>query len=312
LQSVAATVPPPTETIVVADGDTDGSWRLAEDFGLQVVRIPTPGGPAKARNLGARKAQGDILFFLDADVTVPRDALDRMVTVFQKDPDLAAAFGSYDDTPFESNFLSQYKNLFHHYIHQNSSADASTFWTGCGAIRRDIFLAMGGFDENYGRPSIEDIDLGYRLKRAGYNINLVKELEVKHLKRWEARSLLKADIFDRALPWTKLILEEGRFIHDLNLKTSSRISVMLVFLLLMALVGMVWIPQLFLLAICSVVLLLALNWRLYLFFSRKKGMKFTARAIPMHWLYYLYSGIAFGVGYIGHKLKRSSRASPTL
>ena len=44
---------------------------------------------------------------------------------------------------------------------------------------------MGGFDEGYHEPTIEDIDLGYRLKKAGYRIQLVKELQVKHLKRWE-------------------------------------------------------------------------------------------------------------------------------
>ena len=65
LVSLAAAVSPPREIIIVADGDTDGSWRLADSFGAQVLRLDGPGGPARARNLGARKAQGDILFFLD-------------------------------------------------------------------------------------------------------------------------------------------------------------------------------------------------------------------------------------------------------
>ncbi len=56
------------------------------------------------------------------------------VLFVSEEPDLAAVFGSYDDEPAAPNFLSQYKNLFHHFVHQQGSAEASTFWSGCGAI----------------------------------------------------------------------------------------------------------------------------------------------------------------------------------
>ena len=62
------------------------------------------------------------------------------------------------------------------------------------------------------------------MKQAGYRIRLSKELQVKHLKRWNIRSLLKSDFFDRALPWTELILRDRGFINDLNLRTSSRLE----------------------------------------------------------------------------------------
>ena len=65
---------------------------------------------------------------------------------FTENPDIAAVFGSYDDEPAEKNFLSQYKNLVHHYVHQQSSSEAVTFWAGCGAIRKEIFFSVGGFD----------------------------------------------------------------------------------------------------------------------------------------------------------------------
>jgi cellulose synthase/poly-beta-1,6-N-acetylglucosamine synthase-like glycosyltransferase len=73
-------------------------------------------------------AKGEILFFVDADVAVPPDAVGQMSAVFQQNPDLAAVFGSYDDRPFETNFLSQYRNLFHHYVHQTAKEEAATFW----------------------------------------------------------------------------------------------------------------------------------------------------------------------------------------
>jgi glycosyltransferase involved in cell wall biosynthesis len=304
LLSLAALESPPAEIIVVADGETDGAWRMAEAIGAQALKVPVTGGPARARNLGARAAKGDILFFVDADVTVPRDAVGQIAAAFQSNPELTAVFGSYDDEPFETNFLSQYKNLLHHYVHQTANREASTFWAACGAIRREVFLAMSGFDEGYRRPSIEDIELGYRLKRAGYNIGLLKALQVKHLKRWNVRSLLKADFFCRALPWTALILSAGPFIDDLNLKISNRISVILIFLLLLALLGAWFVPSVMVFAMVVAVALLAFNWPLYRFFYDKRGFGFAIKTIPWHWFYFLYSGLAFMIGFVKHRLKK--------
>jgi GT2 family glycosyltransferase len=82
-------------------------------------------------------------------------------------------FDSYDDETGEKNFISQYKNLFHHFVHQQSNTEAVTFWAGCGAIRQEIFDKVGGFDTaRYARPSIEDIELGYWMRRMGYRLML--------------------------------------------------------------------------------------------------------------------------------------------
>lgn len=304
LQSLTSSSSAPKEVIVVSDGDSDGSWRVAEEQGARVIRVPTPEGPARARNLGARAAKGDILFFFDADVTIPQDAMSRIVETFQRNPGLAALFGSYDDEPFERNFLSQYKNLFHHYVHQAAKEEASTFWSGCGAIRREVFLTMGGFEEGYRKPAIEDIDLGYRLRKAGYRVRLLKELQVKHLKRWEFLSLLKADFLYRALPWTDLILNEGRFIDDLNIDVSNRLSVICTFLLPAALLGTLWIPWLLIPAVVCVLGLLLINRDLYRFFYKKRGPGFAVKTIPWHWAYFFYSGLAFAVGLVKHRMNR--------
>ena len=296
LASVADCVPPAHEIIVVADGDTDGSSLVAGEFTEKVVRLPAPGGPARARNRGAGLATKDILFFTDADVTVPQDAIGKIIEAFQHDPDLAAIIGSYDDEPFEPNFLSQYKNLLHHYVHQTANQEASTFWGACGAIRRSVFASVDGFDEGYRRPCIEDIELGYRLKGAGYKICLIKKLQVKHLKRWTVRSLLLADFFDRALPWAELIMRDRRLINDLNLKTADRISAISVLLLVFTLTGSLYAPLFLVPAAFLIIILLWLNRGLYRFFMAKRGLVFALKAIPWHWFYFLYGGIALPIG----------------
>lgn len=304
LESIRQTVPPPDEIIVIGDGDTDGSSQYAEASGVTVYRFPQPGGPGRARNLGASKAKSDLLFFVDADVTVPESVIRQAKEVFARDSEVAAIIGSYDDQPGESNFLSQYRNLLHHYVHQNGREEASTFWGACGAIRRDVFLAMGGFDETYLKPSIEDIELGYRLKRAGHTIRLCKSLQVKHWKRWTIGSMLQADFFQRAVPWTQLIHRYRGFVNDLNIGISGRVSVMSVFGLLGALLLAPWQPMGVVAAATMGLILFTLNVRLYRFFLEKRGLRFAAQAIPWHWFYFLYSGVAFVVGTARHLVDR--------
>jgi glycosyltransferase involved in cell wall biosynthesis len=302
------------ELVVVDDGSTDGSDGLARQFGARVFKTEGRCGPAAARNLGAQGARGHYLFFIDADCEVHPDTLVKSAQVFRDDPGLDALFGSYDDAPGAPNFIAQYKNLFHYYVHQNSHEEASTFWTGCGVIKRSQFLALGGFDlQRYRRPAIEDIDLGYRLKQAGGRIRLAKQVQVKHLKAWTLTTLLKSDIFDRGIPWTQLILKDRAFMTDLNLQTHNRVSVVAVYGLLSAvLVSFVQIQGLFF-ALGLATLLLWLNRELYRFFYHQRGWRFALRVIPLHWLYYLYNAIAFGCGlllYWYEQLKAESVSPP--
>lgn len=293
----------PLEIIVVADGNMPGDAESALAMGCRVVRIPERHGPARARNEGTRAAAGEIVLFLDSDVVAPPDTIGRIAEIFAEDVGLAALFGSYDDAPAAAGLVSQYKNLLHHYVHQSGREEAFTFWAGCGAVRRDVFLKLGGFDETYQRPSIEDVDLGYRLRQAGYRVELRKLLQVKHLKRWSLSSLLKSDIFDRALPWADLILRHGALPDDLNLKWSSRISAILAWGLAVSLAWALWKPRALVAAVAIATILTILNRRLYAFFYRKRGFIFVLAATLLHWLYFLYSSGAFAAAALRHCLR---------
>jgi len=219
------------EIIVVDDASTDATGRIATEFGVKGLRTERRMGPAFARNLGARTATGDVLFFVDSDVCVHADTLQRIGRHFDEDMELAAIMGSYDTNPAAQDFLSQYRNLMHAYVHQTGAENSSTFWSGCGAIRREIFFEHSGFSEEYGRPSIEDIELGYRLTRDRRKIVLDRSIQVTHLKQWTFWNLVKTDIMDRGIPWTELILRDRTMPNDLNLQISQRVSVALVFVL---------------------------------------------------------------------------------
>lgn len=293
------------EIVVVDDGSTDASADAAASRGCEVLRLDARSGPAAARNRGVRRARGPVILFVDADVEVRRDTLARFASIFRERPAVAAAFGSYDDAPAARNFFSQYKNLFHHYVHQQSSSEAETFWAGCGAIRRAAFEAVGGFDERrYARPSVEDIELGYRLRRAGFEIVLDGSVQVKHLKRWTLTSMLRSDIFDRALPWSRLIVEgRGPMINDLNLRAADRLSAALAAIALASLaLSPVW-PALVAPALAALAAVLIINRRLYKFFFASGGARFAAGAFVMQLLYYVYGGLAFALCLCAHALR---------
>ena len=312
LQSIASSTRLPDEVVVVDDASTDNSAQVAQGFIPSLsVQVLTTGnqarGPAFARNRGIEAAAGDIVLFLDADVCLHADALARIERCFTEEPDVAALFGSYDDAPRAHNLVSGYVNLRHHWTHQHASREAWTFWSGIGAIRRAVFCELGGFDESYARPSIEDIALGRKLRLAGHRVLVCPDVQGTHLKRWTVRSWLRTDIRDRAIPWTRLMLSDKSDVpSDLNLDWKSRVSAIVAWLSVALFVAaLVSSQKTSLLMLCGAafVALAALNWPLLRFFSKRRGVLFAFGAFWCHALYFLYSSATFGLLVLGAKLQ---------
>src|SRR4051794_30874320 len=140
---------PDYEIIVVDDGSCDETLKIVSGFPCRVLALPVNRGPAAARNQGARTAKGELLFYLDSDISITSTTLTDVVASFASRPQISALFCSYQKETIPWNFFTDYKNLVHHYTHQTAREDAATFCGGFGAIRREVFLAMGGFDENH-------------------------------------------------------------------------------------------------------------------------------------------------------------------
>jgi glycosyltransferase involved in cell wall biosynthesis len=305
-RSLARLDPPPGEIVVVVDGPDDGLATTAAGIGATTVVLAERSGPARARNSGAQVARRDILLFIDADIEVPADLVAQVARIFTESPDLTAVIGSYDDAPGDAGFVSQYRNLLHHFVHQTARAEASTFWAGCGAVRRQAFDDLKGFDGRWANPSIEDIELGSRLVRAGHTIRLARDLQVKHLKRWQLGGMLATDLWRRAVPWTELMLGDGRFVNDLNVKSRDRLSVVVAYVALLALLEAWRWPILLGAAAGAFVLVVTLNAPLFRFFLARRGALFAAGAVPLYWIYLLICGLGFALG-LGRHLARGRR-----
>jgi len=204
------------EVIVVDDASTDTSAELASRYGCRVVPLPENVGAARAKNLGAREAQGDVILFTDGDIVLQPDTL-RLVAEDLQDPTVAGVVGLLGRKLRYDNFSSQFKNLWMYYTYKRLAASPAAergvglFYTSIASIRRELFEQLGGFDANYAGASVtEDIEFGQRLLSAGHRVRLDGRLTVEHLKHYTFTGVLKTDLdraFGLAKTWLRKKLE---------------------------------------------------------------------------------------------------------
>ena len=292
--------------IIVADDATPGPAvaDVARRRGVKLVRLPHNAGPAAARNAAVTVAPpGAILFFVDSDVLVAPDVHTHLRAAFA-DPAVAAVFGCYDAYPDAPGLVSQYVNLRHREVHRLSAGPADTFWAGCGAIRRDAFDAVGGFDPAPRWNYIEDVELGRRLDRAGYAIRLDPALQARHLKRWTLWRVARTDALFRARPWVRLMLDETRAMRGLNADAGGRASMVAVAAIPPCLLAAVWWPWALLAAATALLAIPLLNRRLFRGFARLRGPAFAAACVPLHAFHLTCVAIGLALGIVEHLATR--------
>ena len=285
---------------VVDDGSSDSTVAICRAAAVEPILAPDNGGAAAARNLGASAASGEILFFVDADVVVAPDAVRRVVGFLEDAPAYAAVFGCYDDAPEAPGRVSRIRNLLHRHVHIQHAGDASTFWTGCGAVRRAAFDAVGGFDPC--QKMMEDIKFGMDLRRHGYRIRLLPELQGRHLKGWTLASMVRSDLFNRAVPWTRLIRSGAAsdVPNTLNVDLASRVAVASVAVSLIGLAATIFAPlaglAVALMALATLAACKADFLRVLLASDRPLD---AVVAIPVLWVHYFCAGFGYALVRLG-------------
>lgn len=302
--------------VVVDDGSFDGTAAAAEAAGAWVLRPEdAPIGPGRARDLAVRRigqAAGAappaaVVAVVDADVVVHPDAFGLLIDELERDPGVVAAFGAYDERPPAPAVASRYANLRHHFTHQQAGGEAVTFWAGLGVVRRDAWEGVGGFGSRYERPAIEDIDLGRRLVAAGGRIRCVPAAQATHHKAWTLRQLWRTDVFQRALPWSRLIVNEpavvpvpppaggvGAAPARLNTGRADQLSALAVHgFWLSLLAGMFMDPLLLVVPALLLGAWIVLNGRFLALLARRGGVKLLLGGGLLHAAYHGYASVAF-------------------
>jgi GT2 family glycosyltransferase len=156
------------EVIVVDDGSTDETSKIAKGFNVKYI-FQTNRGPATARNRGARKAAGGIILFTDSDCVPDHNWIQEMVSPFS-DTEVVGVKGAYKtrQTKLAARFAQAEFEDRYDLLQKSSTIDMVDTYSA--AFRKDVFLNMGGFDESFPVANNEDTELSYRLAAAGYKL----------------------------------------------------------------------------------------------------------------------------------------------
>lgn len=280
------------DIVVADDASTDRTPDIATALGVRLLRLETNAGAANARNAGAALADGDVILFVDADVVVLPDVRTRLLASLGSSPDLDAVFGLYDDKPHCPGVVGRFRNLLHHFVHLHGPDQPHSFWTGCGAVRRSVFADLGGFDARL--RMMEDVEFGMRLTSAGGQVLLDRQMRARHLKCWSLRSMIRMDILDRAIPWSRLLLFRHTLVNELNLDQRHRVSAIFV-LLVAACLGLAMLdPRWLLVSGAAFLVFVLLNWSFHMLAFKRLGWFAGLISIPLHLLHTLCAIIGFG------------------
>ncbi len=292
------------EVILVDDGSTDQTRAIAGNFPVRIVPSGGRVGPAAARNLGARVAEGDVLFFIDSDVMVRADTLSRMMARFAED-DVDGVVGVQAPVMRHRNLPSQYKNLWMWWTYVRQTGDVPLFYTTAAGIRREAFLRAGGFDAGYATPNVEDTAFGQKLARLGIRVRVEPELEVEHVKRYSLWGLLRTD-YMRAVSLMRLKLRQRGELSQNNtsVPTGYVASIPLTVLGAAALMLGAAVPVPALAAGEAVALggVVALNREFLNTIRTTEGWGTALGAVPLLWLELLVSALGAGVGLVTYFL----------
>lgn len=178
---------------------------------LRIVRLNRNHGPAIARNRGVAAARGEFVVFLDGDVEVFPDTLSEIAKVFREDPDVVALTGVWVKEQKSKAFFPNFKALrdWSYWINErDKSGYYFLFSTRIAAIKKAVFERLGGFNETYPAPLVEDIELTYRIARR-YAIIFAPSVRVRH--EFEGFWPIAKKYFLRAYYWTKLYTKRKKF-----------------------------------------------------------------------------------------------------
>lgn len=246
--SIAETNYASLEIIVVDDCSTDNSYSVVSDLSeklsrsIKLIKQEINAGPASARNMGAKAANGKYLFFVDSDTMMREDTINAFLFRI-KDAD--AVVGVYDFLPLNEGYTQQYKALLNNYFFSRKGViEYEVFDSSRAGIRADIFSSLKGFNETLQWGSdYENEEIGYRLS-SKYRMLLDPNVIVRH--HFPSFLQLTRTYFLRVSLWVEIFLKRRKFESggvtsaETGLSSASLLASMILFLLSIMLPITLW------------------------------------------------------------------------
>lgn len=302
LASVCACDFPSFEVIVVDSDSCDKTLEIARQFPVRIINASRNVNASKARNIGVKKSKGEILVFTDSDCVVGKDWLKTLIDALGNADGVTGAYYTLNTKSSLARFVG-YDMDFRHKRLPHKSKVLGTY--NC-AIRRNVFVDVGGFDERIKSIAWEDADLGIRLSEK-YTLYFDNRIRVGHhhpqtLRTYFRKQALRAQ--------GQVVMARQGHITDnyvglaslLQLPTTVLFFLSPLFLLLDTTFAL-------LIALLSLSVVLMLNVPLFSFISRRENLLFLFKSAffiflrNTSWLY----GAVKGFTQIGESLADSMR-----
>jgi len=271
----------PYEIVVVDDGSGDPAFESLPRAcpRVRLLQLTSNAGVATARNMGARAAAHDVLLFLDSDMQALGNVLDVVAGMFER-PEVSAVVGAVDPLPSNPTPFARFWGLVKAYSLPQERF-SSTFYPMVGAIRRELFLRIGGFDERIKGASIEDYEISVRLRAAGVVVHYNAQLLVRTSYHNISKSLRQT--FSRTGKWLLLVAGQGTF--DNHTTTRSQAAGLVAGTCLLASLGIaLWSPWAGPFVTVTSVSYLAVNARFFRYVVKNAGAAFVPIAVMFHLL----------------------------
>lgn len=291
------------EIIIVDDCSTDNTVQVVKQYPVRVIQMEKNGGPARARNRGVGAAQGDIIFFLDSDVVLLDGAIREVNDYFVKNPSAQCVIGICATEPLNKGFVPKYMAMFE-YIHLLGTPNnkVSVFAPRCGAIKKDFFQKIGGYDESYKGADVEDFELARRINRED-TIVLNPRILVKHQFVNNFQEAV-SNYFKRAVMWIHLFLKDKQFDNAGPTTPSNGIAALCAFFSFLSLFFIPFLPVAKYVFVFLFLVFLFSNARWLNFMRNEAGLFFMIRALFLNYILGIDIIIASAYGLIRYPLTK--------
>lgn len=283
---------PPDEIIIVDDGSTDETSRIAERNGATVIRQGHQ-GPATARNLGIERARGDVILFTDADCEPMSDWVEQIMAPLS-DPQVIGVKGAYRTRQPQVIARLAQCEFEERYDLLEQSCQIDFVDSYAAAFRASALQEIGGFDPSFPYANNEDVDLSYRLARRGGKLvfNRAAIVYHRHPDSWLKYLRLK---ITRGY-WRMIVYRQHprKALKDSYTPQLLKIQTLLVDLIFLLLGLTIFVPS---------AMIIAMVFLTFLFFSALpfalKARRWQSDMAMWAILFVMMRALAFGIGVIG-------------
>jgi len=179
IKSILKQTVKPNEIILIDDGSTDDSLKIAKKYQIKIVSHKVNRGLAEARNTGIKSTNSEIIIFIDVDCVADKNLIKNIIENYTSEK--IAGVGGIGVEVNSNGSANKYRSLHGIQGQGKHRKFVECLFGLCFSFRKKVLQEVGLFDHNF-RTNGEDIDIGFRITKKGYRLIYDPQIKVLHLR----------------------------------------------------------------------------------------------------------------------------------